>query len=98
MPPGVRSCLLPARPFFDCWAWPSLLLQVAQEQLVRARRQLLAAREAHADRAASYRSQLAAEAVLHQALSAVAGQEHPLGLGSALSHLKVYVADCQEQT
>jgi hypothetical protein len=49
------------------------LLQVAHEQLIQARQQLLAARDAHAAKAERYRSQLAAEALLRQALIAVAG-------------------------
>lgn len=55
-------------------------VQVAQEQLLRARKQLLQAWELHAARMASYRSQLAAEAVLHQTLT-VAGRQvvmHPM--------------------
>lgn len=57
---------------------------------MRARRQLLAAREAHPDRAASYRSQLAAEAVLHQALTAVAGEERS-GVWVGLWHVRLNI-------
>jgi hypothetical protein len=48
-------------------------MQVVESQLSRARRQLLQAREAYADLAARHRSQAAAEAVLHQTLTALAG-------------------------
>jgi hypothetical protein len=57
---------------------PHAALQVVAVQLSRARRQLLQAREGYSDLVARHRSQQAAEAVLHNTLTALAGMLLPL--------------------
>jgi hypothetical protein len=66
---------------------PLLLLQVAREYLIKARQQLLQAREEYDARIASHRFQRAAEAVLHQTLTAVAGKAAQVTVGVGHSSL-----------